>query len=194
MQFKFVAVAALAGAVVAQDVPEQVKHSVLDVLAKALPTSAIAAAISNQPAFISQVASAYSAGQTPGWYGSLPDDVKTLLTKMYPVATPTASSSSAPASSSVYSVVTPTPAPTTSAAPTTTSSASYVASTGASISGGPGSNSTTVTSINSPTLSAPSSPSAPPASQSQGAAAGLPVAAMGSSIVGALGVVGMLLL
>ncbi|CAI6248814.1 unnamed protein product [Periconia digitata] len=177
--------------IAATNQPYRVKESVLDVLAHALPTSAVAAAISNQPAFISEIASAVSAGQTPSWYGALPTDVKVILAELYPVATAAPSSSSAAVSSSSSSASS-TPAPSVSV----TSSASFVASTGATISSG--SNSTSVTSINSPTLSAPSSPpassnTAPPANQN-GAAAGFSTHVLGSSIAGALGVVAMLLL
>ncbi|KAF1956233.1 hypothetical protein CC80DRAFT_548531 [Byssothecium circinans] len=177
MQLKVFVLATLAAAASAQSsevVPESVKASVLNVLITALPTSVLAAAATNQPAFISDIVKSISASQTPDWYKPLPSDVKSLLTKIYPVAAPVATTASSAASS------------------VATTSAPVTASTGALSSSGL--NSTTVTSINTPTLSSTSrvsgSSSTPP--PSNGAA--YPTAAFGSSIVGAFGVLGLFLL
>jgi hypothetical protein len=148
------------------------------VLATALPSDARSSAIASPSAFAADMSSALAAGNPPGWYASMPADVKSILPLLYPATaeattTPVVSSASAAVTSAVSSVV--------SALPTT------------------GANSTSVSAVHSATLpvavssahhSATGSPAAP---QSTGAASHAK-AAVGAGLAGVAGFVAMLAL
>lgn len=149
------------------------------VLATALPSDARSSAIASPSAFAAEMSSALAAGNPPGWYASMPADVKSILPLLYPATaeattTPVVSSATAAASSAVSSVV--------SALPTI------------------GANSTSVSAVHSATLpvvvvssahhSATSSPAAP---QSTGAASHAK-AAVGAGLAGVAGFVAILAL
>ena len=144
------------------------------VLATALPSDARSSAIASPSAFAADMSSALAAGNPPGWYASMPADVKSILPLLYPATaeattTPVVSSATAAASSAV------------SALPTI------------------GANSTSVSAVHSATLpvavssahhSATSSPAAP---QSTGAASHAK-AAVGAGLAGVAGFVAILAL
>lgn len=144
------------------------------VLATALPSDARSSAIASPSAFAAEMSSALAAGNPPGWYASMPADVKSILPLLYPATaeattTPVVSSATAAASSAV------------SALPTI------------------GANSTSVSAVHSATLpvavssahhSATSSPAAP---QSTGAASHAK-AAVGAGLAGVAGFVAILAL
>ncbi|KAG9205870.1 hypothetical protein G6514_006144 [Epicoccum nigrum] len=182
MQFTFLAglVAAVAVGVEAQTSisPEQ-SHSVLMVLATALPSDARSSAIASPSAFAADMSSALAAGNPPGWYASMPADVKSILPLLYPATaeattTPVVSSAATAAvTSAVSSVV--------SALPTT------------------GANSTSISEVHSATLPVAvssahhSATSSPTASPSTGAASHAK-AAVGAGLAGVAGFVAILAL
>ncbi|EMD01258.1 hypothetical protein BAUCODRAFT_204022 [Baudoinia panamericana UAMH 10762] len=53
--------------------------SVLSVLQTALPSTLVQEALTNSAAVSSQIASQFSAGQTPTWFTALPSDIQTFL-------------------------------------------------------------------------------------------------------------------
>lgn len=53
--------------------------SVVSVLQTALPSSLLNEALTNSAGVSSQIASQFAAGETPGWFSSLPNEVKTYL-------------------------------------------------------------------------------------------------------------------
>lgn len=119
--------ALLMGASAQTTVPPEVQHSVLLVLATAIPSESVSYAMASQSAFAAEMASSLAAGNPPAWYQALPSDVKSLLPQIYPaqaVATTTATYSAANSS------ITPGPSShnSTSAANSHTSSASRTAS------------------------------------------------------------------
>ena len=74
------------------------------VLATALPTDVRNYAIASDSAFAAEMSSSLAAGNTPGWYASMPADVKSILPLLYPVAaeattTPVVTSTASSASS-----------------------------------------------------------------------------------------------
>lgn len=168
MQYKaFALVAALAAGVSAQQpVPEDVSASVVNVLLTALPASALSLAVTNAPAFQSEMYSSLSAGNTPEWYKGLPDDVKTILPQMYPPETPAET----------------TAAGTTTGAPTT----AVATGTGA-ISGKPTGGSNSTNTVKPPTLSSTGGNNSPPA---QTGAAGV----IAPGLAGVFGIIGLLAL
>lgn len=147
-----------------------VAHSVLLVLATAIPKESISYVLASSSAFAEQMASSLAAGNTPAWYQALPADVKTLLPAVYPAA----------------ASATPTPTP---------SSSSSLVITSSSVSARPTAvNSTVISTVQSPTLHASSSvarTSAPPVATG---AAAYPSAALGAGVGAALGFLGMLAL
>ncbi|KAF2274575.1 uncharacterized protein EI97DRAFT_102752 [Westerdykella ornata] len=152
-------------------ITDSVAASVLNVLATAIPAESVSSALADPSAFSSELASSLSAGSTPGWYQSLPADVKSYLPLLYPAVAP---ATTTPPSSE------PTGAETSSgAAPTVSGSPS-------------GKNVTSITSVLSPTPSA--SKTGPASSQSSGGAAALPTGMINAGVVGALGLLGMIAL
>ncbi|KAJ4352725.1 hypothetical protein N0V95_003997 [Ascochyta clinopodiicola] len=173
MQLAFLAgLAAVAVGVSAQTSvsPEQAK-SVLLVLATALPSDVRDYAIASESAFAAEMSSSLSAGNTPGWYASMPADVKSILPLLYPVA----------AEASTTPVVTST-ATSASAVPT-------------------GLNSTSISAVHSATLSAngtrtgtiTGTATGSPLPESTGAASHAR-AAVGASLAGVAGFLAMLAL
>ncbi|KAF2632183.1 hypothetical protein BU25DRAFT_406716 [Macroventuria anomochaeta] len=110
------------------------------VLATALPTDVRNYAIASESAFAAEMSSSLAAGNTPGWYASMPADVKSILPLLYPVA----------AEASTTSVVT-----------STASSASATLT---------GANSTSISAIHSATLSGTRTATGSPLPESTGAA------------------------
>ncbi|PPJ55435.1 hypothetical protein CBER1_02745 [Cercospora berteroae] len=53
--------------------------SVVSILQTALPSSLLNEALTNSAGVSSQIASQFAAGETPGWFSSLPNEVKTYL-------------------------------------------------------------------------------------------------------------------
>ncbi|ORY13715.1 hypothetical protein BCR34DRAFT_586305 [Clohesyomyces aquaticus] len=149
--------------------------SVLSVLATAIPPESISQALQNPDSFASALSSELLVGSTPGWFQSLPADVKSILPQLYPAqaaatTTDVSSTPSASASATVFS-----------------SRASISASSSGSL------NSTAITSVNSPTLSATGgkSSAASTSAVSTGGAS-YPTAVVGAGIAGAIGFLGML--
>lgn len=139
------------------------------VLATALPSDVRSYAIASESAFAAEMSSSLSAGNTPGWYASMPADVKSILPLLYPVA----------AEASTTPVVT-----------------SYATSSASSASATPtGANSTAVTAVHSATLSANGTHTATgsPLPESTGAASHAQ-AAVGAGLVGVVGFLAMLAL
>ncbi|KAF2162352.1 hypothetical protein M409DRAFT_27356 [Zasmidium cellare ATCC 36951] len=85
MQYKLVAISALAATAFAQNQSASASQSVEDlvsvisVLQTALPSSLIQEALTNSAAVSSEIASEFSAGSTPAWFTALPSDVQTYL-------------------------------------------------------------------------------------------------------------------
>ncbi|KAF3042259.1 hypothetical protein E8E11_005019 [Didymella keratinophila] len=171
MQLTFLAgVAAVAVGVSAQTAvsPEQAQ-SVLMVLATALPTDVRNYAIASPSAYAAEMSSSLAAGNTPGWYASIPADVKSILPLMYPAAaeattTPVVSSTSAAAPASATGTGVPT-----------------------------GSNSTSVSAVHSATLSGSRTATGAPLPESTGAASHAK-AAVGAGLAGVAGFLAMLTL
>ncbi|KAF2496190.1 hypothetical protein BU16DRAFT_581588 [Lophium mytilinum] len=210
MHFKTVALMALASVAIAAPnadlanrqassiTIDPTEASVLSVLLTALPSSLLQIAITNQNEVGSIIASSFSAGETPGWYSALPNDVKSYLPILYAEQTPTPSSSSVASASS-------TPAPSSSSSVLTVIS-TVVGTVSATIS--PSGNGTVVSTVHSPTLSATTAGSessiasasgasgasgaTAAASSTQTGGASYPTAVMGAGIAGALGFLGML--
>ncbi|KAJ4990027.1 hypothetical protein SVAN01_04490 [Stagonosporopsis vannaccii] len=128
MQLAFLAgLAAVAVGVGAQtDISPEQSKSVLMVLATALPTDVRNYAIASQSAFAAEMSSSLAAGNTPGWYASMPADVKSILPLLYPAA----------AEATTTPVVTST-AVSASASPTGANSTSISAVHSATLSGSP---------------------------------------------------------
>lgn len=110
------------------------------VLATALPTEVRNYAIASQSAFAAEMSSSLAAGSTPGWYASMPADVKSILPLLYPAA----------AEATTTPVVTST-AVSASATPT-------------------GANSTSISAVHSATLSGSQTATGSPLPESTGAA------------------------
>ncbi|KAF2661446.1 hypothetical protein K491DRAFT_454497 [Lophiostoma macrostomum CBS 122681] len=167
--------------------------SVLLVLATALPPDSISQATANPSAFASALASSVSAGDVPGWYQSLPADVKSYLPKLYPVAA--AASTTAPATSAATStaVVESTSVVATSTVIITSGTAlSTVAATGATISSSTiGSNSTVISTVSSATLKSTGGTASGTGSPATGAAS-YPTVVAGAGVAGAMAFLGML--
>jgi len=96
--------------------------SILSVLETAVPSSVLSELA--DPAQASSFASAFAAGSTPGWYASLPGNVKTFLSTYAPGAATAVASGVSSAETAASSVV----ASASSAASTAASSASAQAS------------------------------------------------------------------
>ncbi|KAF2813319.1 uncharacterized protein BDZ99DRAFT_517590 [Mytilinidion resinicola] len=213
MHFKTVALMALASVAIASPnadlanrqassvVVNPTEASVLSVLLTALPSSLLQIAITNQAEVGSIIASSFSAGETPGWYSALPNDVKSYLPILYAEQTPTSTSTSTPTPSS-SSIASSTPAPSSSSSVLTVISTA-VGTVSATIS--PSGNGTVISTVHSPTLSATSAGSessiasasasasaSAAASSTQTGGASYPTAVMGAGIAGALGFLGML--
>lgn len=135
------------------------------VLATAMPVDVRNYAIASESAFAAEMSSSLSAGNTPGWYASMPADIKSILPLLYPVA----------AEALTTPVVTST-ASSASATPT-------------------GSNTTSIIAIHSATLSANSTHAATgsPLPEATGAASHLRVVA-GAGVAGVAGFLAMLVL
>ena len=144
--------------------PEQAQ-SVLSVLATAVPSDVLSYAIASPSVFAAEMGSSLYAGNTPGWYASIPSSVKSILPQLYPVA----------AEASATPVVTST-ASSASAAPT-------------------GMNSTSISAVHSATLSANGTHAATgsPLPESTGAASHAQ-AAVGAGLAGVVGFLAMLAL
>lgn len=110
------------------------------VLATALPTDVRNYAIASQSAFAAEMSSSLAAGNTPGWYASMPADVKSILPLLYPAA----------AEATTTPVVTST-AVSASAAPT-------------------GANSTSISAVHSATLTGSGTATGSPLPEATGAA------------------------
>jgi len=156
--------------------------SILAILATALPQSLVSVGLTDPAKVGSEIASSFSAGNTPPWYEALPSGVKACLPVLY--AEQTADSSS---------VASSTPAPASSSAAVTV--VSTVVSLSATVS--PSGNSTVVSTVHSPTLSKTStvrgaSSTGAAATTTSTGGASFPTAVMGAGIAGALGFLGML--
>ena len=138
------------------------------VLATALPTDVRNYAIASESAFAAEMSSSLAAGNTPGWYASMPADVKSILPLLYPVA----------AEATTTPVVT-----------TTASSASSASATPT------GANSTSILAVHSATLSANGTRTATgsPIPESTGAASHAK-AVVGAGLAGVAGFLAMLAL
>jgi len=81
MQYKLLAVSAFAASAFAVPQASSSENlvSVLSVLQTALPSTLIQEALTNSAAVSSQIASEFSAGQTPTWFTALPSDIQTYL-------------------------------------------------------------------------------------------------------------------
>ncbi|GAB1736913.1 hypothetical protein NU219Hw_g8938t1 [Hortaea werneckii] len=212
MQYKLLTVSALAASAFAVPQASQTQElvSVLQVLQTALPSSLVAEALTNSAAVSSEIASQFSAGETPTWFTALPSDVQTYLV---PLATNSAAASSALANITAAAPNATLVAPTTGMANMTAVSSGMASSVG--------SNSTAVTSVSRGTLgsssatsgsgssstsgsdsdsdsgaggagsSSGSSDSSDSSSSSSSAGASMPTAVMGAGIMGAAGIVGL---
>ncbi|KAI7277997.1 hypothetical protein KC345_g6211 [Hortaea werneckii] len=213
MQYKLLTVSALAASAFAVPQASQTQElvSVLQVLQTALPSSLVAEALTNSAAVSSEIASQFSAGETPTWFTALPSDVQTYL---IPLATNSAAASSALANITAAAPNATLIAPTTGMANMTAVSSGMASSIG--------SNSTAVTSVSRATLgsssatsgsgssstsgsdsdsgsgpggagssSGSSSSSDSSSSSSSSAGASMPTAIMGAGIMGAAGIVGL---
>ncbi|RMY48928.1 hypothetical protein D0865_07806 [Hortaea werneckii] len=214
MQYKVLTVSALAASAFAVPQASQTQElvSVLQVLQTALPSSLVAEALTNSAAVSSEIASQFSAGETPTWFTALPSDVQTYLV---PLATNSAAASSALANITAAAPNATLVAPTTGMANMTAVSSGMASSIG--------SNSTAVTSVSRGTLgsssatsssgssstsgsdsdsdsgsgaggagsSSGSSGSSDSSSSSSSAGASMPTAVMGAGIMGAAGIVGL---
>ncbi|KAF3043135.1 hypothetical protein E8E12_003423 [Didymella heteroderae] len=168
MQLTFLAgVAAVAVGVSAQTAvsPEQAS-SVLMVLATALPTDVRNYAIASPSAYAAEMSSSLAAGNTPGWYASMPADVKSILPLMYPAA---AEATTTPVVSSTTAVASASSMPTGS------------------------SNSTSISAVHSATLSGSRTATGAPLPESTGAASHAK-AAVGAGLAGVAGFLAMLAL
>ncbi|KAL1604454.1 hypothetical protein SLS59_003646 [Nothophoma quercina] len=143
-------------------------QSVLLVLATALPTDVRNYAIASESAFAAEMSSSLAAGNTPGWYASMPADVKSILPLLYPVAAE---------------------ATTTPVVISTASSASSASATPI------GANSTSISAVHSATLSVNGTRTATgsPLPESTGAASHAK-AAVGAGLAGVAGFLAMLAL
>ncbi|KAJ4380740.1 hypothetical protein N0V86_004101 [Didymella sp. IMI 355093] len=174
MQLTFLAgVAAVAVGVGAQTAisPEQAQ-SVMMVLATALPTDVRNYAIASPSAYAAEMSSSLAAGQTPGWYASMPADVKSILPLLYPAA---AEATTTPVVSSTAPVVSST---------TAAASASSMPI---------GSNSTSISAVHSATLSGSRTATGSPLPEATGAASHAK-AAVGAGLAGVAGFLAMLAL
>ncbi|KAI7365795.1 hypothetical protein KC336_g21373, partial [Hortaea werneckii] len=137
MQYKLWTASALAASAFAVPQASQTQElvSVLQVLQTALPSSLVAEALTNSAAVSSEIASQFSAGETPTWFTALPSDVQTYL---IPLATNSAAASSALANITAAAPNATLVAPTTGMANMTAVSSGMASSVG--------SNSTAVTS------------------------------------------------
>ncbi|RMZ10505.1 hypothetical protein D0862_03233 [Hortaea werneckii] len=212
MQYKLLTVSALAASAFAVPQASQTQElvSVLSVLQTALPSSLVAEALTNSAAVSSEIASQFSAGETPTWFTALPSDMQTYLV---PLATNSAAASSALANITAAAPNATLVAPTTGMANMTAVSSGMASSVG--------SNSTAVTSVSRGTLgsssatsgsgssstsgsdsdsdsgaggagsSSGSSGSSDSSSSSSSAGASMPTAIMGAGIMGAAGIVGL---
>ncbi|KAI7157776.1 hypothetical protein KC349_g5373 [Hortaea werneckii] len=214
MQYKVLTVSALVASAFAVPQASQTQElvSVLQVLQTALPSSLVAEALTNSAAVSSEIASQFSAGETPTWFTALPSDVQTYLV---PLATNSAAASSALANITAAAPNATLVAPTTGMANMTAVSSGMASSIG--------SNSTAVTSVSRGTLgsssatsgsgssstsgsdsdsdsgsgsggagsSSGSSGSSDSSSSSSSAGASMPTAVMGAGIMGAAGIVGL---
>ena len=136
------------------------------VLATALPSDVRSYAIASGSAFAAEMSSSLAAGNPPGWYASMPADVKSILPQLYPAA----------AEATTTPVVTSTVI-SASAMPT-------------------GANSSSISVIHSPTLTANGThhtATGTPVPQSTGAASHAK-AAFGAGLAGVAGFVAMLAL
>lgn len=136
------------------------------VLATALPSDVRSYAIASGEAFAAEMSSSLAAGNPPGWYASMPADVKSILPQLYPAVNE--ASTTPVATSTAVSV---------SAMPT-------------------GVNSTSISLVHTPTLSGDGthhSATGSPAPQSTGAASHAK-AAVGAGLAGVAGFVAMLAL
>ncbi|RMY18239.1 hypothetical protein D0867_05462 [Hortaea werneckii] len=215
MQYKLLTVSALAASAFAVPQASQTQElvSVLQVLQTALPSSLVAEALTNSAAVSSEIASQFSAGETPTWFTALPSDVQTYLV---PLATNSAAASSALANITAAAPNATLIAPTTGMANMTAVSSGMASSVG--------SNSTAVTSVSRGTLGSSSATSGSGSSSTSGsdsdsdsgsgaggagsssgssgssdssssssssAGASMPTAVMGAGIMGAAGIVGL---
>jgi hypothetical protein len=179
MQLTFLAgLAAMAVGVSAQTSVSPDVASVLAVLATALPADQRSYALASSSAFAAEMASSLAAGNVPGWYASLPADVKSVLPQLYPAA---AQASTTPAVAS--------------ATPTLSSTASSVSAVPTGSSNTTVSSVHSIQSVHSATLSASSStaPTAPALPEATGAAASTRVA-LGAGLACVVGFLGMLAL
>ncbi|KAH6615222.1 hypothetical protein C7974DRAFT_61253 [Boeremia exigua] len=171
MQLTFLAgLAAVAVGVGAQTSisPEQAS-SVLMVLATALPADVRSYAIASQSAFAAEMSSSLAAGNLPGWYQSMPADVKSILPLLYPAAAEA----------------------TTTPVVTSTTVSSAVASASAAPTG---SNSTSISAVHSATLSGTqTTPTGVTPPESTGAASHAK-AAVGAGLAGVAGFLALLAL
>ncbi|KAK4508463.1 hypothetical protein PRZ48_002202 [Zasmidium cellare] len=181
MQYKLVAVSALAATAFAQNQTASASQSVEDlvsvisVLQTALPSSLIQEALTNSAAVSSKIASEFSAGETPAWFTALPSDVQTYLVPAGTFPNATGSVVSAGATNSANSTGnTTTFSRTSTRAPTTITSTATSSETS-----GSGSN---------------DAASASDASSSSTGGASMPTNIVGLGLAGAVGLVGVLAL
>ncbi|KAF2770963.1 hypothetical protein EJ03DRAFT_326032 [Teratosphaeria nubilosa] len=183
MQYKLLATIAFAATAFAQttSVDYSSSVSVLSVLETALPSSLIAEAVTNSAAVSSQIASEFAEGSTPGWFQSLPPDVKTYLVPVSSTATATAASSGTAAATG----------------------ASYGSGISTGSSGIMGGNTTAATAVTTGSLSSSSSSASTSSgssaasatgSSSSSAGASMPTAMFGAGIAGVMGLVCLLAL
>jgi len=161
-----------AGASAQTPVDPSVQHSVLLVLATAIPSDVATHAIADPLAFASEIGSSIAAGNLPAWYKALPTDVRGLLPQLYPEATPTVVAS-------MYATSAPGSAAVTASASIVSASSALTDVISAS---------STSPAVQSPTLSTATS-----TATSTGAAS-FPTAAVGASVGAALGFFGLIAL
>lgn len=156
--------------------------SVVVVLETALPKSLLHLALSNPVSASKLISSEFAAGQTPAWFSHLPSDVKTYLV---PVTT-TPSAGAMPTMPSIPPMTmnsTANGTTTAKPAPPTVKKTTVAGSGGTTVQG-----ITRTKSGPSPTTSSGK------ASPAAAGAIGVPTGMLGSALVGAVGLVGMLAL
>jgi hypothetical protein len=149
------------------------------VLATALPTDVRNYAIASPSAYAAEMSSSLAAGQTPGWYASMPADVKSILPLLYPAA---AEATTTPVVSSTGPVI-------SSTAPVISSTTAAASASSMPI----GSNSTSVSAVHSATLSGSRTATGSPLPEATGAASHAK-AAVSAGLAGVAGFLAMLAL